>query len=105
MGLLVLPMKLAELNPETIKYKGCKGFGVIFDCPHCDCRLPVLYLNTMNGSPSVPDDPATLGNNSGFRWSRSGLTWEDLTLSPSLQIDGHGHFMVTDGLVLVTGTA
>jgi hypothetical protein len=96
-------MRLAELEPEWIYQKyGHYGriVGVRFRCPHCkETWLPVLFLNAPDSGPSQPDDEKFQGNHGGKRWARSGLTFEDLTLSPSLEVPDHWHGHVQHGNV------
>lgn len=91
-------MRLTELNPILIKYKGRRGVGVRFYCPVCrGCQIAVLFLNPLDGGPSVPNDPEALGNNGGCRWARSGMTFEDMTLSPSVDVSKAGSPPCTEG--------
>lgn len=111
-------MRLTDLAPEWISLSPTKmkrtqpGVGVSFHCPACledghHHRIGVLFLNTLDSAPSVPavDGLAYSGeeiedyNNEGNRWARSGLTFEDLTLSPSLELDGHWHGVISCGEV------
>lgn len=78
-------MKLTELDPVLISVKKRPGVGIRFQCPLCkDTQIAVLFLNALDGFPSVPDDKEACGNNGGKRWSRSGLTFEDMSLHPSI---------------------
>ena len=81
-------------------YRHKQQVGCKFLCPHCEkVWLPVLFLNNPDGSKAAPDDPKDPNNNSGNRWSRSGLTWDDLTLSPEINASEAGHWRgsVVDG--------
>jgi hypothetical protein len=78
-------MRLTDLHPEPIKYNGRRGVGVKFKCPACQVvTLAVLFLNPLDGGPSIGDDENCLGNNKGKRWARSGMTFEDMSLHPSV---------------------
>jgi hypothetical protein len=46
--------------------------------------IAVLFENPLDGGLKHPDDPSIVGNNSGRRWTRSGTTFDDLTLHPSV---------------------
>lgn len=84
-------IKLTELNPRFLGHGGegvtsadgspvprREGVGVMFDCP-CGCESPVfVYLQKpLDGGPPVETKAP--------KWDRAGDTFEDLTLSPSLQ--------------------
>lgn len=98
-------MKLADLNPEWVGYGGEGVFqngapvprrervGISFDCP-CGCEHPVhvCFSNPVDGQGQVHK----------IAWERSGDTFENLTLTPSIQREfparcWHGH--VTNGEV------
>lgn len=99
------PVPLVDLEPEWLTVGTTLGAGVKFKCP---CRrlgigdhqhtLTVLFLNPLAGKPA-PDNAATQGNNAGVRWARSGLTFEDLHLSPSIDASHAGcwHGNITHG--------
>jgi hypothetical protein len=88
-------MRLTDLEPRWIGPKA----GLTFDCPGLCCagatgkkRLFVLF-----------EDPALpLGVVSDRRWYRTGTTFEDLTLTPSLDWSsiGHWHGFIRDGEVV-----
>lgn len=98
-------MKLIELNPEWVGNGGesvtdangnpvprREGVAVDFDCPcGCDQRLCVVFANPLDGGPSVHPGPP--------RWTRTGETFEDLDLKPSiLRIGGCGwHGYINNG--------
>lgn len=94
-------MKLTDFSPEWITQKRCV-VGVSFQCPHCrETRLCVLFLNNPDGSASVPKGSDLPGENWGNRWARSGLTFDDLTLHPSIDATGAGHWhgTIIDGVL------
>jgi hypothetical protein len=69
------------------------GMGLSFLCPHCrQVRLGVFYKNPIDGR--VPSDD-------GLLWTRSGDTFDTLTLSPSIDASKHGHWhgVITNGEV------
>ena len=86
-------MRLSEFNPKWIMQRHKRVVGIRFDCPCCrGTQLCILFLNPPDGGPSQPKDENFPGNNWGNRWARSGLTFEDLTLSPSVDASGTGHW-------------
>lgn len=91
------PVKLSELEPEWLHFGASFGVGIRFLCPckkmglaEHQNQLTVLFLNTLAGAHSVEDNEAIPGNNGGQRWARSGLTFEDLTLSPRIDASHSG---------------
>lgn len=103
-------MRLVDLEPQWLSLAPDKthrtqpGVGVSFHCPACHAdgrqhRIGVMFLNTLDAAPSVPPTPGLDYDNEGVRWVRQGLTFEDLTLSPSLNLGAHWHGHVYDGEV------
>jgi hypothetical protein len=107
-------MKLADLDPRWAcdadiviggvkqHFEGRHGMAVSFECPHCVqreretgdnrvIRLAVWFANPIDGLPST-DDATTL-------WQRSGDSFENLTLTPSVDAskEGHWHGYITNG--------
>ena len=83
-------------------FEGRTGMAVSFECPHCVAReiatgdkrvqrLAVWFANPIDGGPPT-DDAKTL-------WTRTGDTFETLTLSPSVDAssDGHWHGFIRNG--------
>ena len=76
------------------------GMAISFQCPHCvltgaayRTRLCVFFRNPVDGKPHSDDyDDKHL-------WLRSGETFESLTLSPSIDASGSGHWhgFITSG--------
>jgi hypothetical protein len=101
-------MKLTELNPRWFSTgPDRRGMGVRFDCPHCgEQRLGVAFANPVDGG-----DPAHLmPQHDGVgqvqyrcapEWQRTGVTFGDLSLSPSIDFSAHGHWhgFIIDGEV------
>lgn len=91
--------KLTNLNPHWIG-TGSIITGVSFLCPHCrEIRLAVLFKNAI-------DPEGLLGRgvtryHDTNEWVRTGETFEDLTLTPSVdtQFVGHWHGFITNGEV------
>jgi hypothetical protein len=98
-------MKLVDLHPRwTADYdiligghvvhdENRKGMGISFNCPHCvragntsPTRLGVFFLNPVDGKPHTDDQDLQ------HLWTRSGATFEDLTLSPSIDARQYGHW-------------
>lgn len=93
-------MRLTDLDPHWLKHDGRPDVGIRFRCPCCkDMWLQVLFLNPMDGGSSVADDDDIQANNSGNRWARSGMSFDDMTLSPSIDASdvGHWHGWLVDG--------
>jgi len=94
-------VKLGELEPRWFAQgEGRHGMGVSFLCPHCRrTRIPVPFAQPLDGGPPLP----------GATWERTGTTFDDLTLQPSISFmavapDGdnvieHWHGHVTKGKV------
>ena len=62
------------------------GMGISFECPHCrKIRLGVFFANPVDGK--LPSD-----DSGGKLWIRTGSTFDDLTLSPSVDASASGHW-------------
>jgi hypothetical protein len=108
-------MKLTDLNPRwclgsqwtdsngTMHFPSYdsasprKGMGMTFLCPtHLDHRLGVYFDNPVDGLP--PQDKV---HGIKYLWTRTGNTFEDMTVNPS--INAHGevrecwHGYITNG--------
>lgn len=83
-------MRLVDLNPKWLGYGGegisdkdgnpvpaRERVGIIFDCP-CGCGRPLAITFTNPEDGLGPID-------SRVNWTRVGNTFENLTLSPSIQ--------------------
>lgn len=103
-------MRLSDLNPrwcgaggENISDKDGNpvparhGVGMTFDCPcGCGTRGYIPFVQPLDGGPPLEGDAP--------RWSRTGETFETLTLTPSiLRRREHGgcgwHGFITNGEV------
>ncbi len=109
-------MKLVDLDPRWAMdadiviggvrkhYKRRRGMAITFACPHCVALHPgvierggpvqflgVWFANPIDGLPPT-DDAEHL-------WQRSGDSFETLTLTPSIDAsgDGHWHGFITNG--------
>ena len=104
-------MRLTELNPRWVNAGGERisdkdgnpvpardGVGMSYDCPcGCDRRGYVAFSNPLDGGCACIDEDEPT-------WDRIGVTFEMLTLSPSILSDkekgGCGwHGRVIDGAV------
>lgn len=69
------------LNGDTTKRS---GMGLSFLCPvHRDHRLVVMFSNPVDGLPPCAE--------SKYRWQRSGESFDNLTLGPSIDVSGNRH--------------
>lgn len=92
-------MKLTDLDPHwMITTDGRQGMGVNFECPHCDGdqRLGVWFSNPLDGG-----EPASAEHGPAPRWKRTGDSFENMTLTPSIDASnsGHWHGFITNGEV------
>ena len=83
------------------------GMGVTFACPHCVALHPgeplerggpiqflgVFFRNPVDGKPHTDDQDLD------HLWTRTGDTFDTLTLSPSIDASasGHWHGFITNG--------
>jgi hypothetical protein len=93
-------LRLIDLNPRWFvdadiviggvnrHFDNRHGMGITFDCPCCggQTRLGVWIANPVDGGP--PTDDADVSH----RWQRTGETFETLTLQPSIDASGAGHW-------------
>lgn len=90
--------------------------GVTFLCPHCrTVRLGIAFANPWDGGPPSPIVSTTMPKiirdhihkhrtfdvPPGCLWTRTGMTFETLSLVPSVDASksGHWHGSVTNGVV------
>jgi hypothetical protein len=105
-------LKLADLNPR--RYRQSQAVdqseiapGITFDCPCCAGTDRAIRLAVQVNPPFDPlhqidewqIDPAALYVKDRTIWSRSGDTWETMTLTPSIDASQHGHWhgFITNG--------
>lgn len=63
------------------------GMALSFDCPCCrEVRLAVFFKNPIDGKVATDD------RDDEHLWTRTGDTFETVTLSPSIDASGHGHW-------------
>lgn len=96
-------MRLVDLDPRWVKhFSDGPRTGFSFWCPHCGTqRLAIPF------TPTMPDGILqALGVawpnpyvNKGNCWQRVGETFENMTLSPSIDASalGHWHGHITNG--------
>lgn len=95
-------MKFSTLEPRFFTEDGNDGkvVGVTFLCPHCLAeRLGVHFHYVGRGLIGI-HEPSTLHVADGTKiWDLTGTTFDDLSLSPSVDASasGHWHGFVTDG--------
>lgn len=81
---------LTDLAPRWFDCYQCgQRLGFTFDCPHCpptSVRLGVKVATCAHH----PGEPC---------WQMRGETWEDLTITPSINAYDHWHGFITAGLV------
>lgn len=117
-------MRLSELHPAWFAEPGRFGQGIVFDCPCCltkpieqRSRLAVAFSNPIDcGAPFPITNQKVLwgvlvwniGNRAhppivppGVHWKRIGVTFEDLTVEPSVDASGahHWHGFVEQGRI------
>lgn len=87
-------INLTRLDPEWLQHGG-RIVGVHFVCPVCSRwgarfegahSVGVLFANPPDGGPAAPNDESIVANYQGQRWTRTGDTFETLTLSPSIDV-------------------
>jgi hypothetical protein len=103
-------VRLTDLNPRwaadydiliggaVVHDADRKGMAISFDCPCClgATRLCVFFANPIDGKPPSDDYDST------HLWTRTGETFENLQLSPSIDASEHGHWhgWITDGRII-----
>jgi hypothetical protein len=106
-------VRLVDLEPRWVTaVEGRDGMGISFECPCCRgtaraTRLAVYFANPIDGGP--PADDAIDGawndrdghlHHEHTRWTRTGVGFTSLTLAPSVDASGVGHWhgFITDGV-------
>lgn len=93
-------MRLTDLNPRWYAHGNSPDVvGITFDCPCCRTqRLGVLFKEEIDRD-GLPNDVHWARTDR--KWHREGDTFETLTLSPSVDASGVGHWhgSVTNGAV------
>lgn len=102
-----MPIKLTDLEPRwaadydiligdrVVHDADRVGMAISFLCPCCrEMRLCVFFKNPVDGKAHTDDrDDAHL-------WTRTGDTFETLSLTPSVDASGFGHWhgVITNGV-------
>jgi hypothetical protein len=75
-------IRLVDLHPEWIM-DGERRAGARWLCPCCATfTVGVLFVNPIGGGPPLSPDHRREHDHAGFRWTRSGDTFETLSISP-----------------------
>ena len=106
-------MRLADLNPRWSEAYGRPGdrIGITIDCPGACCAGKTLSEIEAGDKPSDqtkerlfipfanPPGGAAPFQTTGALWQRTGETFDDLTLTPSVDASawGHWHGFICDG--------
>lgn len=87
-------MRLTDLNPRFyVLVDGGPRVGLTFECPHCrETRLGVLFHH--RGHEAMEDEVihAEAPANHDPIWTWDGTDFTDLSLSPSVDASGRGHW-------------
>jgi hypothetical protein len=94
--------RLAALAPNWIERAG-RPVGISFACPACSVwgsrlhgahMVSLLFVNPADGGQPEPASADVVGDNGGKRWTRTGSTFADLSISPSVNVGcWHGHVL------------
>lgn len=98
-------MRLTDLDPKWIslgaEVSGDDHLGITFRCPHCQpgkrgetTFLGVFFKEPVdpNNHPDIEWPTYMLQHPERAYWHRTGTTFDDLTLSPSVDASAHGHW-------------
>lgn len=111
-------MKLLDLNPRAVLWgddSTRRGMGLSFDCPGCrKVRIVIPYANPQDGRAaalptSIPENASPelkeRVRQQNLRWQRTGDSFENLSLTPSIDASqsGHWHGFVTSGQISGVG--
>lgn len=101
-------LRLTDLDPRWFDVPDAGGAidGVSFLCPHCrEVRLAVQFTpmgaDEIHARSHRDGDQHTIIPLQGNVWQRTGETFNDLTLSPSVDasISGHWHGFIRNGRI------
>lgn len=114
-------MKLTDLNPRWLAEAGRQGQAVTFECPCCigtkrAARLCVAFQKPVDAGTPISLKPGDLWPllaadaaseqerqrgtvPPGVHWAREGDTFDGLTVKPSVDASGSGHWhgFITNG--------
>lgn len=97
-------MRLTELDPRWMVLRdGGDAVGLTFRCPHCPpgergatTYLGVMFAQTVDRDQLNVDEkewPTYMATHPDAKfWTRTGDTFDTLTLSPSVDVSQHGHW-------------
>jgi hypothetical protein len=92
-------MRLIDLDPRWYVFEaGGPRVGLTFECPHCRSeRLGVTFHH--RGHEAIEDAYIAAKHPTAHVWTLEGDSFENLTLSPSVDASssGHWHGFVTNG--------
>jgi hypothetical protein len=94
-------MKLTDLEPRYyVREEGGHPVGITFACPHCAAsgqRLAIaIHLDGTDMDPD-PDNPQQWGAPETVWKVEAGDSFENLSLSPSIDAKNHWHGYITNG--------
>ena len=93
-------MQLTDLDPRWIG-DGIGGarIGLSFDCPHCRTQRLAVPFHSSAIEYLVDGVTVARGWDVGHIWDMTGSSFEDLTLTPSVDASssGHWHGFITNG--------
>jgi len=103
-------MRLVDLDPRWIAVAGDDRVGITFRCPHCPSGergettfLGIFFVEPIDPNQHVDIDwPNYMLQHPASRfWHRIGETFEQLTVTPSVDASQHGHWhgFITNGEV------
>lgn len=96
-------MRLVDLKPRWWGARDRRGLGMSFECPCPVCRLAahegyayrivIAFSNPLDGGEPAADIVA------GPHWHREGDSFEDLSVTPSIDAShrGHWHGFISQG--------
>lgn len=97
-------MKLTELDPHWYELGDGVVHGLSFDCPHCPIgerhkhRLGIAFHHS--GKEAIEDGVIhALSPSTDHIWNIAGDTFENLSMTPSIDASsfGHWHGFITNG--------
>lgn len=97
-------MRLTDLEPRWYDGRSGERQGITFECPHCPDsgqRLAVaVHLDGTNLDPD-PDHPQQWAAGEHVWTIAGGSGFDDLSLTPSVDASGYGHWhgYITDGAI------
>lgn len=101
-----MKIKLTELNP---KWVGCGEpgenvlFGLRFDCPHCRIQKIAIMFTPFIDPKGWLERIGGEFHKEQLKWNRTGDSFENITLQPSIntEFSGHWHGYIENGYVIL----